>query len=340
MLKGLSIFDIAQLLDHCAVIGTDLQCRVAYLGPGAQDCVPGDQATVYGTPLWALSPELFGALRDPAWKRVACCGEVFEYEVGSPVAGGPDRALVRVGEMSDLGRRPGGYFVAVQGRPQICAHEEGVWALSGCRPPALQECDPEGLVTYSNRAFDRLLGLMRGEFVGRPVWACLEDEHKRQELRAYLGALRSEQARPRPLQLRSLTPDGRCLDLEASWTYRRRPDGRLSGFLTVLWDVTERVQAERALRLEFERAERYLDNVHVVIVALDPRGRVEQINRKGLDLLGYTRDEVLGRDWFELSMQEPGRTLARERFERLKAGQPEHTESCEQLMVPRHDHIG
>jgi len=335
MLKGLSIFDISQLLDHCAVIGTDLECRVAYLGPGAERCVPCEQAEAYGTPLWSLSPELFGPLRDGAWREVARCGEIFEYEVPSPFGDGPARSAVRVGEMTGLHRRPGGFFMALQACHEAASGDRGDWALSGCRPPALQECDPDGVVTYSNRAFDHLLGLGRGEFVGRPVWACLEDDEKRQELKAYLDSLRRGQIRPRPLQMRNLTADGRCLDLEASWTYRRRPDGRLSGFLAVLRDVTERVRAERALRLEFEQAQRYLDNVHVVIVVLDPSGRVEQINRKGLDLLGYAEHEVVGRDWFELSTPESGRALARRRFERLKAGRAPDAASYEEAVAPR-----
>ena len=62
--------------------------------------------------------------------------------------------------------------------------------------------------------------------------------------------------------------------------------------------VNERAH-EAALREERDRARRYLNIAGVVIVALDPSFRVTLINDKGCELLGYARQDIVGKDWFQ-----------------------------------------
>jgi PAS domain S-box-containing protein len=53
------------------------------------------------------------------------------------------------------------------------------------------------------------------------------------------------------------------------------------------------------LRRERDRAQRYLDTAEVILLAVDVEGRTTLINRKGCDLLGWTADELLGRNFIE-----------------------------------------
>jgi PAS domain S-box-containing protein len=64
-------------------------------------------------------------------------------------------------------------------------------------------------------------------------------------------------------------------------------------------DITELKMAEFTLRREKERAQRYLDLAGVMFVALDNRGEVTLINRKGCQILGLPEEEILGRNWME-----------------------------------------
>ena len=61
----------------------------------------------------------------------------------------------------------------------------------------------------------------------------------------------------------------------------------------------ERRLLEEKERLEKERAQRYLDIALVAIVALNARGEVTLINKKGCEMLGYREEEVLGKRWFD-----------------------------------------
>jgi len=64
-------------------------------------------------------------------------------------------------------------------------------------------------------------------------------------------------------------------------------------------DITERKKAEEALRKEKDRAQLYLDIAGVMLVALDPDGTVNLINKKGCEILGYDEDQIVGENWFD-----------------------------------------
>ncbi len=91
--------------------------------------------------------------------------------------------------------------------------------------------------------------------------------------------------------------------------------------------------AELAHRLN--TAERYLDIAEVILVALDTEGNITFINPKGCAVLGYERDELLGRSWFETCLPEEGRTEVLEAFHKLVAGELEPIEYFENAIVTR-----
>jgi len=57
---------------------------------------------------------------------------------------------------------------------------------------------------------------------------------------------------------------------------------------------------ELEVAAERDRARLYLETVGVLVCALDRNGTITLINQSGCALLGYERDELLGRNWFEL----------------------------------------
>lgn len=84
-------------------------------------------------------------------------------------------------------------------------------------------------------------------------------------------------------------------------------------------DMTQQEILERALRRERDRAQSYLDIAGVMIVALDSRGCVTLTNRKVTESLGYTGDELLGRDWFDTCFPADRRQDVRNTFLQLLA---------------------
>lgn len=63
--------------------------------------------------------------------------------------------------------------------------------------------------------------------------------------------------------------------------------------------TTELVQANNQLLEADRRWRSLLENVRLVVVGLDCNGKVEYVNPFFLELVGYTKAEVEGQDWFE-----------------------------------------
>ncbi|NLE65623.1 MAG: PAS domain S-box protein, partial [Elusimicrobia bacterium] len=101
-------------------------------------------------------------------------------------------------------------------------------------------------------------------------------------------------------------------------------------------EMAERHRVEAELRLERDRAQRYLDTVETIIVVIDAQGRVVTINRKGREILGYQEEEILGRIWFDACLPQPeGREKVYPVFKRLMSGKIKGGEYFENTVLTR-----
>ena len=67
------------------------------------------------------------------------------------------------------------------------------------------------------------------------------------------------------------------------------------------------------IQSEHNQKEVYLDTINGLLVALDTQGNITMINKTGSDILGYTKEELLGKNWFELEI------LAKHEIDYVKA---------------------
>jgi two-component system cell cycle sensor histidine kinase/response regulator CckA len=58
------------------------------------------------------------------------------------------------------------------------------------------------------------------------------------------------------------------------------------------------------LALERDRAQRYLDTAEVMLVALDKNARIQLVNRFACGVLGWSAENLLGRDWIDMCLPE------------------------------------
>lgn len=78
--------------------------------------------------------------------------------------------------------------------------------------------------------------------------------------------------------------------------------------------VAERTEA---LQQERDNARSYLDVAGVMLLALDRKGRIAMINRKGAEMLGGSVESLIGLDWFEHFLPADCRQGVRDYFQRL-----------------------
>jgi PAS domain S-box-containing protein len=101
------------------------------------------------------------------------------------------------------------------------------------------------------------------------------------------------------------------------------------GLGVIATDVTERKQAEAALRAERDRAQNYLDIAGVIMVAINADETIELVNRRGSEVLGGKAEEIVGSNWFDRFIPSDERETVREVFGKLMRGEIEPVEYFE-----------
>lgn len=70
------------------------------------------------------------------------------------------------------------------------------------------------------------------------------------------------------------------------------------GFIVIYVLYHQRRTAEYLALSEKKQSQLFFNTVETMIIALDCQGRVTSINRKGCEMLGYTANELIGKNWF------------------------------------------
>jgi PAS domain S-box-containing protein len=149
---------------------------------------------------------------------------------------------------------------------------------------------------------------------GRLRWADILTPEDRVRMAQETDRHREAGLRRTRQEYRIVTRDGRIRWMEDRTSVMDIGDGRLRTQGIVI-DITERKQREDAQREAELRLRGILDRVQLVAVMLDVFGRVTFCNSYLLSLTGWTRDEIVGRDWFDLLVPEGDRRGGRLRFQ-------------------------
>jgi diguanylate cyclase (GGDEF)-like protein/PAS domain S-box-containing protein len=156
-------------------------------------------------------------------------------------------------------------------------------------------------IVLVNPAAERMFGYAAAELLGRPL-DFLIPERFRPGHAAHIAAFSGSGVTSRRMgalsPISGLRKNGEEFPIEASIS-KDESSGRL--FLTaILRDITERNRASQALAESERRFSELLSNVQLLSVMITREGKVTYCNDFLLRLTGWQREEVLGRDWFEV----------------------------------------
>lgn len=105
--------------------------------------------------------------------------------------------------------------------------------------------------------------------------------------------------------MRVLSPGGRIRWVHTKNKVLRGPEGHAERIVGIGMDITERKQADQALRASEERFEKVFQHSPVLIlISTLPEGRIVDVNEAFAHNLGYDREELLGRLEEELGIWE------------------------------------
>ena len=233
--------------------------------------------------------------------------------------------------------------------------EDRYRALVETIPHGIQEIDPTGTITFSNSAHNKIYGYSDQELIGKSVLDLQISDCARTESSGYLAMLVKEQPDPIPYIGKNLTKGGRVIDVQVDWNYKRDDQGRVTGFISVVTDITERNQAEgplqkahdeleqrvtdrtsellktnEQLKREIEKREmiekdlqesreKYRSVVETANegIAVAQDGMLKFVNPKMAEITGYSSEELLSRSFIEFIHPDDQRLVMEYHLRRL-----------------------
>ena len=181
--------------------------------------------------------------------------------------------------------------------------ESRLQALSDASFEAIFISD-QGVCIDQNSTAERLFGYTYQEAIGRDlsVWVAPQDREavKRHMLPRH----------EKPYEVTALRKDGTTFPAEIQ--------GRMVAYqgrlirVSALRDITERKQAEEALRESEERFRRLFEEAPVAIQGYTPDGTVHYWNKANEQTYGYNRKEAIGKNLLDLIIPDEVRAVAAE----------------------------
>jgi PAS domain S-box-containing protein len=173
--------------------------------------------------------------------------------------------------------------------------------------------DAEGRITDWNRGAERMFGYTREEALGRsPVF--FHDPALGSTIeRTIMDALKRDGSWSGEIRFRR--KDGSAGVAETAVVAQYDEEGRRAAHFGVNREVTARVAAEEQVRFQAQ----LLDSVGQAVIATDLEGRILYWNRFASSLYGWSAEEVMGRQVYEVISRHTTPPEARKAAERIAA---------------------
>jgi diguanylate cyclase (GGDEF)-like protein/PAS domain S-box-containing protein len=183
----------------------------------------------------------------------------------------------------------------------------------------------DGVITDWNPMAETIFGWPRSEAVGRPVSETIiplryRGAHK-VGLRHFLATGEGPVLNKR-LELAALHRDGHEFPIELSISATSSGGSHL--FSAFVRDITERHRAEEDLRASEERYRQIVETAFEGVWVIDSNNLTTFVNQRLADMLGYAREEMLGKPVLDFMEPDARAAFAANRDGRQQARQPEH----------------
>jgi PAS domain S-box-containing protein len=122
-------------------------------------------------------------------------------------------------------------------------------SLVNAIPSGVLELSIEGVIHYANPSGQVIFGLQPDTLAGHTIYDFLPDAKQRAELRTYIEEQTASDRTALPFVTTFQAVDGRNLDVQVDWNYRKGPDAEVTGFVAVVTDITFQNRANKE-RLE------------------------------------------------------------------------------------------
>ncbi|HMG76584.1 MAG TPA: PAS domain S-box protein [Pyrinomonadaceae bacterium] len=174
----------------------------------------------------------------------------------------------------------------------------------------------DGIITSWNKGAESLYGYSAEEVVGGSI-AILAPSGHSDELTSILDRLRRVESIEQ-FETERITKEGTRVLVSLTISPIKNSSGQVVGASTIARDIGERKRAEEALRASELRYRRLFESAKDGILILDDAsGQIVDVNPFLIEMLGYSKDELLGKELWEMGAFKDI-VASREAFEELQ----------------------
>lgn len=83
-------------------------------------------------------------------------------------------------------------------------------------------------------------------------------------------------------------------------------DGKATRIVGTHLDISESIQLQKTLQYQKDLTQKYLDVAGTMLVAIDNDQKVTLINPKACEILGYNKEDIIGKNWFDHFLPQKG----------------------------------
>jgi len=151
--------------------------------------------------------------------------------------------------------------------------------------------DEKGDIKYFNKRLYELFGHTADEMKGKSIQSIVHPDSIEKVMTFHKERVQGKRV-PSKYEFKGIRKDGSTMYLEVD-VVELVEGGDIVGTRSYLWDVTERRQAEEALRKSESRYRILIEQASDGIFIADMQGNCVDVNKNGCTMMGYTREEIL-----------------------------------------------
>ena len=178
---------------------------------------------------------------------------------------------------------------------------------------AIIAIDERHEITLVNPAVGQMFGHSEAELLGKPISMLIPERYRAahdEHIRNFSRTKVANRGMGRFHRIVGRRADGREFPVDASIAQTEWAGERL--FTVVLRDVTQRIEAEKALQKNYELLDRIFATTHFCIVYLDRDFNFVRVNQAYADACGYPAEFFMGKNHFELYPHEENEAIFRQ----------------------------
>jgi PAS domain S-box-containing protein len=180
-------------------------------------------------------------------------------------------------------------------------------SMADSAPVMLWISGTDALCTFFNQTWLDFTGRTLAQEMGNGWAEGVHADDYQRCLDTYLSAFKAHQ--PFTMEYRLRRADGAYRWVLDTGTPRFTPDGNFAGYIGSCIDITVNKEAEVALQKYADQFQELYNHAPCGYHSLDKEGTMVLVNETELDMLGYTREELIGKKFTDLVTTESLKTF-------------------------------